>query len=344
MRSALLAVAETKLHSLERHPLAPGQLRLLASVMLSRAADLEVCVCERGVCVCVCVCVYEVCVGVCVYEVCGCLRACARARARGACEGVVFIVDIYIASVVPLGVSMRVCMHAWACVAGGYVCMHAPCMWVCKCLHLYLAKMQHRTLCSVGMVFSALRTCTCTSFLYMHACNKRTRCIRTPPPRLHTHTNTHARTHAHTHTHTHTHTHHAQMAAAFAALVAQLGEISGAAGAGGGVVGHGSGGGNTRAVLLDEAMDAIVYIYTLIPPPSIAVSGSAAVQNGGKEEGGVGLGGKDTGNGSSSADGAISSLIPLAACPRLRCVDNWGKLCPRRCMLAVVSFARRFAC
>jgi len=109
-------------------------------------------------------------------------------------------------------------------------------------------------------------------------------------------------------------------------------------------VGHGSGGGNTRAVLLDEAMDAIVYIYTLIPPPSIAVSGSAAVQNGGKEEGGVGLGGKDTGNGSSSADGAISSLIPLAACPRLRCVDNWGKLCPRRCMLAVVSFARRFAC
>jgi hypothetical protein len=72
MRSALLAVAETKLHSLERHPLAPGQLRLLASVMLSRAADLEVCVCERerGVCVCMrCVWVFVCmrCVGVCVH-------------------------------------------------------------------------------------------------------------------------------------------------------------------------------------------------------------------------------------------------------------------------------------
>ena len=83
MRSALLAVAETKLHSLERHPLAPGQLRLLASVMLSRAADLEVCVCGvcvREVCVCVFVCMRCVWVFVCMRCVGVCVHAHGRVR------------------------------------------------------------------------------------------------------------------------------------------------------------------------------------------------------------------------------------------------------------------------
>ncbi len=48
IRSALLVVAKTKLRSLERHPLAPGQLRVISGVVLSRAADFEVCVWGGG--------------------------------------------------------------------------------------------------------------------------------------------------------------------------------------------------------------------------------------------------------------------------------------------------------
>jgi len=67
------------------------------------------------------------------------------------------------------------------------------------------------------------------------------------------------------------------MAAAFAAMAAQLGEISGV---GGGAVAYGVGGGNTRTTLLDEAMDALIHIYTLNPSPSVGVSGNAPVLDG----------------------------------------------------------------
>jgi hypothetical protein len=62
------------------------------------------------------------------------------------------------------------------------------------------------------------------------------------------------------------------MAAAFAAVAAQLGEISGV---GGGAVAYGVGGGNTRTTLLDEAMDALIHIYTLNPSRSVGVSGNS---------------------------------------------------------------------